>query len=55
MPRTVRYGPVFVDGQRVERGWKSMRVLNSMAIEYIDAELRVMKGTTAFFVFRRSK
>ena len=53
VPRTVRYGPVSVDGNRVERGWKSMRVLNSLAVEYLDEGLRVMKGTTAFFVFRR--
>ena len=51
--RSVRYGPVSVDGQRVERGWKAMRVLNSLAIEYIDETIRVQKGTTAWFVFKR--
>lgn len=51
--RSVKYGPVSVDGQRVTRGWKAMRVMNSLAVEYIDDDLRVMKGTTAWFVFTR--
>ena len=55
LPRKVEYGPVSVDGKRVERGWKSMRVMNALAIEYLGEDLRVMKGTTAFFVFRRRK
>jgi hypothetical protein len=53
LPRKVTYGPVTVDGKRVERGWKSMRVMNALAVEYIDDEVRVMQGTTAYFVFRK--
>ena len=51
--QSVKYGPVSVDGQRVTRGWKAMRVMNSLSIEYIDATVRVMKGTTAWFVFTK--
>ena len=53
LPRKVTYGPVTVDGKRVERGWKSMRVMNALAVEYIDDDVRVMQGTTAYFVFRK--
>ena len=30
-----------------------MRVMNALAVEYIDDDVRVMQGTTAYFVFRK--
>jgi len=54
-PRRVKYGVVNVEGNRVVKGWKTMRVLNGLALSYIDPNIRVHRGNTkrAWFVWRR--
>jgi len=53
-PQSVRYAMIDVRGDRVEKGWKSIRALNSAELQYVDADgLRVMKGSTAYYVFER--
>lgn len=54
-PRSVKYGLVSVDGDRVKKGWKTMRVINSGSLIYIDDNCRIQQGTTAnaWFVWRK--
>lgn len=54
-PRSVKYGLVDVDGDRVEKGWKTMRVVTSLTLIHLDSNLRIQRGTTpnAWFVWRR--
>jgi hypothetical protein len=49
----IKYG--FIT-EKLETGWKGVRVLNRVQVLYLDQELRVMKGQSAdsFFVFRRT-
>ena len=60
-----RYGPVEVRGDRVQVGWKSMRVLNGAQIRCLEpcgegrapqaGDLRVMHGSegkSSVFIFR---
>ena len=54
-PRSVKYGLVSVDGDRVEKGWKAMRALNAATLLHVDPALRIQRGITAntWFVWRR--
>ena len=54
-PRRVQYGVVKIEGNRVVKGWKTMRVLNGLALAYVDSTIRVQRGNTkrAWFVWRR--
>ena len=53
IPRNVNYGFIHVDGQRVDQGWKTMRVLNSLELIYLDTDLRIQKGLKSCFVWKR--
>jgi len=54
VPRSVKYGFVSVDGDRVEKGWKAMRALNSAILVHADPSLRIQRGVIAntWFVWR---
>jgi len=52
LPATIKYG--FMN-ERIETGWKGVRVLNRCELLYLDEDTRVMKGQSSdsYFVFRR--
>ncbi|KAM3576866.1 hypothetical protein VYU27_001232 [Nannochloropsis oceanica] len=52
LPATIKYG--FMN-ERIETGWKGVRVLNRCELLYLDQDTRVMKGQSSdsYFVFRR--
>jgi len=67
-PQELAYGPVEVRGDRVEIGWKSMRVLNGAVLRYLEpsspeappapGDLRIMfgsNGPSSMFIFQRIK
>ncbi|EKU23329.1 hypothetical protein NGA_0031802 [Nannochloropsis gaditana CCMP526] len=52
LPATITYGFM---RERIETGWKGVRVLNRCELLYLDEDLRVMKGQSSdsYFVFSR--
>ena len=40
---------------RARLRWKSMRALNAAELLYLQGDLRIMKGSTAFYVFERAR
>jgi hypothetical protein len=54
LPAIIKYG--FIT-ERLETGWKGVRVLNRCELLYLDPKLRVMKGQSndSYFVFRRKQ
>lgn len=52
LPAQIQYG--FIT-ERLETGWKGVRVLNRCELLYLDEQLRIMKGQSndSYFVFKR--
>lgn len=52
LPAQIKYG--FMT-ERIETGWKGVRVLNRCELLYLDQNIRIMKGQSSdsYFVFRR--
>lgn len=53
-PDTIKYG-FFTN--KLETGWKSVRVLNRLDLVYVDDDVRIMKGGSAdsYFFFQRRR
>ena len=46
---------LLTSSMRALRRWKSMRALNAAELLYIQNDLRIMKGSTAFYVFQKQR